>query len=110
MTTLPARPCARLNHTAAVNYQGSIALTRKAPIRCQRAFVCVRARRSIEDEVWLPSTGVSPCHKRTISTRRSYQGSILTVHHLIFNCGRERVRAYVHVRQKKDRGTCFHLH
>lgn len=34
----------RLNHTAAVNYQGSIALPRKAPIRCQRAFVCVRAR------------------------------------------------------------------
>lgn len=43
LTTLPARPCARLKRTAALNYLGSMALTRKAPIRCQRAFGCARA-------------------------------------------------------------------
>lgn len=93
-----ARPCARLNHTAAVNYQGSIALTRKAPIRCQRAFVCTRACHSIVDEVWLPSTGARLCavnapFPQSGSARRSYQGSILTVHHLLFNCGKESMRA-----------------
>lgn len=102
---MPARPCARLTRTAAGNYQGSIALTRKAPIRMSACF-CVRARggaracHSIVDEVWLPSTGARLCavnapFLQSGSARRSYQGSILTVHHLLFNCGKEIVRACV---------------
>lgn len=95
----------RLTRTAAVNYQGSIALTRKAPIRMSACLLRARARgaracHSIVDEVWLPSTGARLCavnapFPQSGSARGSYQGSILTVHHLLFNCGKESVRACV---------------
>lgn len=64
--------------------------------------LCARARacHSIVDEVWLPSTGALLCAvnapvPQSGSARRSYGGSILTVHHLVFNCGKESFRACV---------------
>lgn len=61
---------------------------------CARARVCP----SIVDEEWMPSTGarvgaVNAPFPQCSSARRFYPGSILTVHHLVFNCGKESVRA-----------------